>query len=87
MHVGKFALRAVVLTAILVWVQAASAQGAANLDNATCLGCHGVAGFRGAARRRQRALAVRGGGSFCQQRARQGAALRRLSYDNHRAAA
>ena len=45
MHAGKVALRAVVLTTHLVWVQAASAQGAANLDNATCLGCHGVPGF------------------------------------------
>ena len=45
MHAGKLALRAVVLTIVLVWVQAASAQGAANLDNATCLGCHGVSGF------------------------------------------
>ena len=45
MHAGKVLLRAVALTIVLVWVQAASAQGAANLDNATCLGCHGVAGF------------------------------------------
>ena len=45
MHAGKLALRAVVLTAILVWVQSAIAQGAEDLANATCLGCHGVAGF------------------------------------------
>ncbi len=45
MHVGKFALRAIVLTAVFVCVQAANAQGAENLDNATCLGCHGVPGF------------------------------------------
>ena len=45
MHAGKLALRAVVLTVILVWVQAAIAQGADNLANATCLGCHGVSGF------------------------------------------
>ena len=45
MDAGKLALRAVVLATILVWVQAASAQGADNLANATCLGCHGVSGF------------------------------------------
>src|SRR5450759_3317070 len=45
MHAGKLALRAFALAAILVWVQGASAQGADNLDNATCLGCHGMAGF------------------------------------------
>ena len=45
MHAGKFALRAAVFAALLVWVQAAGAQGPANLDNATCLGCHGVTGF------------------------------------------
>ena len=45
MRAGKHALRAIALTIVLLWVQAASAQGAANLDNATCLGCHGVAGF------------------------------------------
>src|SRR5476649_2185753 len=45
MHAGKLLLRAVALTIVLVWVQAASAQGAANLDNASCLGCHSVAGF------------------------------------------
>ena len=39
------ALRAIVLTMVLIGVQAASAQGAANLDNATCLGCHGSPGF------------------------------------------
>src|ERR1035438_7606501 len=38
-------LRSAVLGMILVWVQAASAQGADNLANATCLGCHGVPGF------------------------------------------
>jgi cytochrome b subunit of formate dehydrogenase/nitrate/TMAO reductase-like tetraheme cytochrome c subunit len=45
MQAGKFALRAVVLAIAFFWAQAASAQGAANLDNATCLGCHGVPGF------------------------------------------
>jgi cytochrome b subunit of formate dehydrogenase len=45
MRAGIHALRAIALTIVLFWVQAASAQGAANLDNATCLGCHGVAGF------------------------------------------
>src|ERR1019366_1752714 len=45
MHAGKIALRAVVLTGVLFWVQTASAQGAANLDNASCLGCPGVGGF------------------------------------------
>jgi len=45
MHTGKLALRAIVLTGVLVWVQTASAQGAANLDNTTCLGCHGTSGF------------------------------------------
>src|SRR5664280_705276 len=45
MHAGKIALRAFVLATILVWVQSASAQGAEDLANATCLGCHGVAGF------------------------------------------
>jgi len=45
MHAGKLALRAVVLATILVWVHAAIAQGAEDLANATCLGCHGVSGF------------------------------------------
>src|SRR5665811_868258 len=45
MHAGKLALRAIALATILVWVQSASAQGAEDLANATCLGCHGVAGF------------------------------------------
>ncbi len=59
MQAGKFARRAVVLTIAFFWAQAASAQGAANLDNATCLGCHGIPGF--AARRadgQARALSV-----------------------------
>jgi len=45
MQAGKVALRAVVLAVGFFWAQAASAQGAANLDNATCLGCHGTPGF------------------------------------------
>jgi hypothetical protein len=45
MHAGKLALRAVVLASILVGVQSAIAQAAEDLANATCLGCHGVAGF------------------------------------------
>ena len=45
MHAGKFALRAAVLAVLLVWVQAAGAQGPPSLDNATCLSCHGVTGF------------------------------------------
>ena len=45
MHAGNLVLRAFVLTASLIWAQAASAQGAVNLDNATCLGCHGMSGF------------------------------------------
>ena len=39
------ALRAVALTMVLVGGQGASARGAATLDNATCLGCHGVPGL------------------------------------------
>jgi len=39
------ALAAAALTMILVGLHAASAQGAAKLDNATCLGCHGLPGF------------------------------------------
>ncbi len=45
MDVGKFALWAAALTTLLVWMQAASAQGTDNLVNATCLGCHGAPGF------------------------------------------
>jgi cytochrome b subunit of formate dehydrogenase len=41
---SKFVLQAAALAMILVGTQAASAQGA-NLDNATCLGCHGKPGF------------------------------------------
>jgi cytochrome b subunit of formate dehydrogenase len=44
-HAGKLTLRAVALSAILVWVQTANAQDAAKFDNATCLGCHGTPGF------------------------------------------
>ena len=36
------------LAVAFFWAQAASAQGAANLDNATCLGCHGTPGFAAA---------------------------------------
>ena len=39
------ALWVAVLAIILIGEQAASAQGGADLDNATCLGCHGVPGF------------------------------------------
>ena len=39
------ALRVVALIKILVWVQAASAQNAADLANASCLSCHGTPGF------------------------------------------
>jgi cytochrome b subunit of formate dehydrogenase len=49
MRAGKLALRAFVLTASLVFAQAAFAQGADKLANATCLGCHGIPDF--AARR------------------------------------
>ena len=88
MQAGKFARRAVVLTIAFFWAQAASAQGAANLDNATCLGCHGTRGFCRAARRRAIAPAVRCARSICRQCARQGVgALRRLPHDDHRAAA
>jgi|SRR5208282_2726548 len=45
MQVGKFALPAAAFAMILVAAQAACAQGAAGLDNATCLGCHGESGF------------------------------------------
>jgi len=45
MHARKWALRAAILTVILVWTQAAIAQTAADRDNQTCLGCHGAAGF------------------------------------------
>jgi cytochrome b subunit of formate dehydrogenase/nitrate/TMAO reductase-like tetraheme cytochrome c subunit len=39
------ALRLVLLVAIAVWTQDGDAQPATPLDNATCLGCHGVPGF------------------------------------------
>jgi len=39
------ALRMIALTMVLVGVQAASAQTAADSANATCLGCHGTPGF------------------------------------------
>ncbi|MGA3307125.1 MAG: cytochrome b/b6 domain-containing protein [Xanthobacteraceae bacterium] len=45
MRAGKLVLSAAALTMILVGAQAASAQDAAKLDNATCLGCHGVQGL------------------------------------------
>ena len=45
MHAGKLAMWAVASTMIFVGVQAASAQSAANPDNAMCLGCHGQPGF------------------------------------------
>ena len=45
MHAGQFALRAIALATMLVTAQAASGQDTGNLSNATCLGCHGVAGF------------------------------------------
>ena len=45
MRAGKLALRTFVLLASLVWAQAAIAQGAENLTNRACLGCHGVFGF------------------------------------------
>ncbi|HTT47651.1 MAG TPA: cytochrome b/b6 domain-containing protein [Pseudolabrys sp.] len=45
MQAGTIALRALALTFLLCWTQAAGAQGAGNLDNATCLGCHGAPGF------------------------------------------
>jgi cytochrome b subunit of formate dehydrogenase len=48
MHASRIALPAIVLTAILVCVQAALAQGAENLAKAACLGCHGVPGFAAA---------------------------------------
>lgn len=39
------ALRVAALLMIAVWAQAVNAQPAANLDNESCLGCHGAAGF------------------------------------------
>jgi cytochrome b subunit of formate dehydrogenase len=39
------AVGAIVLAMALLGVQAGRAQGAANLDNATCLGCHGAQGI------------------------------------------
>ena len=45
MHAGEFALRAIAVTTMLVSAHAASGQDTVNLSNATCLGCHGVAGF------------------------------------------
>src|SRR3974390_2614793 len=45
MHAGQFALRAIALATMLVTAQAASGQDTDNLSNATCFGCHGVAGF------------------------------------------
>jgi cytochrome b subunit of formate dehydrogenase len=39
------ALRTIALAIAFFWAQTASAQGAANLDNATCLGCHGSPGY------------------------------------------
>ena len=41
MRIIKFALWTVILPIILAGVQTASAQNAGDLDNATCLGCHG----------------------------------------------
>ena len=41
MRIVKFALWTVILPIILAGVQTASAQNAADLDNATCLSCHG----------------------------------------------
>ncbi len=48
MRASRIALPAIVLTAILVCVQTALAQGAENLANGACLGCHGVPGFAAA---------------------------------------
>jgi len=45
MQVGKLALAATTFAMIIVGVQAACAQGAAGLDNATCLSCHGTPDF------------------------------------------
>ncbi len=45
MRAGKLMPSAVALLMILIGAHAASAQDAANLDNATCLGCHGAQGF------------------------------------------
>jgi cytochrome b subunit of formate dehydrogenase len=45
MLIGKLALPAAVFAMILVGVQAVRAQGAAGLDNATCLSCHGQPDF------------------------------------------
>ena len=45
MRAGEFALRAIAVATMLVSAHAASGQDAVNLSNATCLGCHGVAGF------------------------------------------
>ena len=65
MHAGKLALRAIVLTVVLVWVQAASAQGAAQSRQRDLPRLSRRVGICGAARRRTDAPAVRGGGSFC----------------------
>jgi len=45
MRAGNYLLSAAALLMLLIAAQPARAQGAANLDNATCLGCHGTAGF------------------------------------------
>ncbi len=58
MHAGKFALRLVVLTMILAGMQAAAAR-AADLDNASCLACHGNPDFAApGANGQMRSLAV-----------------------------
>jgi cytochrome b subunit of formate dehydrogenase len=46
---GRFGFGAAVLALLLIATHAASAQNAANLDNATCLGCHGDTGQQFAA--------------------------------------
>ncbi len=45
MRAGKFVWQSIALTIVLACAQAAGAQAAGNLDNASCLACHGVTGF------------------------------------------
>lgn len=45
MQVGKLALLAALVASILIGMRGADAQGAPSPDNATCLSCHGAAGF------------------------------------------
>ena len=81
MRAGKFVWQSIALTIVLACAQAAGAQAAGNLDNASCLGCHGVTGFAAPRADGKSRPLLRERGSICRQRARQGAALRRLPYE------